>query len=592
VRLSEPWTSAGITVGLFVLAVVVRWWALPDHTHEMWGDEAQFMLFARNFIQGVSTTPFMVDPRKLPALYDLTLSVPLRLAGMDVTVARGFNGALGALSVPLLYLTAVELGYPRRVGLIAGAALATTFWDVSFSRVVLPNIMAVTATSVTLWLIVLAVRRVSWPLAALAGVALAWDANAHLSGMIAAVFIVGWVVLLVVGYSRWWQRHPEVSPRSRDGAPAVGLGARLGRPVRRGRTPHDGGAHLNSTRARLGLFQMLTLGTTFGVVALICTWPLLHLYVSPGNGLHDHAADRYILSPTNRLAFARAHPDIGAGTLGVLWYQFKAALGMFTVRGEPGGVGAVFNLNGRPLLDPLCGAFFIIGVVLLLWSWRRPAAALILLWLVVPVVLGTMMTTGTLPHEDPPSFHRSIAAAPAMCLCIGLGAEIALTAILGALRRVLPRLGSASWWPALRPSAVAVIAVAISVIGVQRYWAFADAPETRLAFHVAAHEWALFLEPRGALQVTGVGPRGWPGEYVSLYAPSAQICQGRWSRAWQTCPPSHVIIFDSDEADARRYTAATHIATHPGPSDDTTVRFWYAEGTNLPDPAHVLAGVP
>ena len=52
VMLSEPWIAAGSTLGLFVLAVAVRWWALPDHTREMWGDEAQFMLFARNFIQG------------------------------------------------------------------------------------------------------------------------------------------------------------------------------------------------------------------------------------------------------------------------------------------------------------------------------------------------------------------------------------------------------------------------------------------------------------------------------------------------------------------------------------------------------------
>lgn len=592
VRLAGPWISTGITVGLFVLAVAVRWWALPDHTHEMWGDEAQFMVFARSFIQGVYTTPFMVDPRGLPALYDLALSIPLRLAGMDVTVARGFDGVLGALSVPLLYLTAVELGYPRRVGLIAGVALATTFWDVSFSRVVLPNIMAVTATSVTLWLVVLAVRRVNWPLAALAGVALAWDANAHLSGMIATVFIVGWVVLLVVAYSQWWQRHPDASPPIHEGGTAASLKARPGLPWRRRLRNHRSLPSLNSRRARLPLFEMLALGATFGVVALICAWPLLQLYFSPGNGIHDHAAERYILSSANRLAFASEHPDIGSGVLGILWYQFKAAIGMFTVRGEPGGIGAVFNLNGRPLLDPLCSIFFIIGVVLLLWSWRRPAAALILLWLAVPVFLGTMMTPGTLPGEDPPSFHRSIAAAPAMCLCIGLGADVVLTALFGALSRALPRSGSESLWLALRPAAVAVIAVAISVIGVQRYWAFADAPETRLAFRVPAHEWALFLAPRGVIQVTSVSPRGWPNEYVSLYAPRALVCTGLWVSTWQACPPSQLIIFDSDEADAQRYTALTHLATHPGPSDDITVRFWYAEGHNLPDPAHVLAGLP
>src|SRR5919198_128083 len=146
----------------------------------MWGDEAQLMIEARKFIQGVYTNPFIVDHLALPALYDYLLSFPLRLVGrMDVTVARGFSGFLGALSVPLLYLTARELGYSRRVGLVAGIALATTFWDVSFSRLVLQNIMAATAASVTILCMVMAVRRSNVILAALAGVGLAWAFNAY-----------------------------------------------------------------------------------------------------------------------------------------------------------------------------------------------------------------------------------------------------------------------------------------------------------------------------------------------------------------------------------------------------------------------------
>jgi hypothetical protein len=260
---------------------------------------------------------------------------------------------------------------------------------------------------------------------------------------------------------------------------------------------------------------------------------------------------------------------------------------MFTVRGQPGGV---FNLDGRPLLDPVSGTLFIMGVGSALWMWRRPAAALGLLWLAVPVVLGTMLTI-----DQFWSFHRSIIAAPAMCLLIALGLETALLALHSILRQAVRRLGAPTglqaWWPALRLGIVALVTVTIGVLGIQRYWDFANAPVTRQAFYNSAHEWSLFLAPRGAIPVTVIGPYGWPVEYPTLYAPSASICDGRWDNTWSRCPPARIVIFDNDPLDAQRYAAVAHVPVHAGQSDDAIVRYWYAEGQRLPDPARIIADV-
>lgn len=595
-RRQRIWGDVALPLGLFGLAVAVRWWGLPAQSREMWGDEAQLMIEARKFIQGAYTSPFIIDHLSLPALYEYVMSFPLRwTGGMNVTVARAYSGVLGAISVPLLYATARELGYPRRVGFVASVALATTFWNVNFSRLVLPNIMAVTATSATILLTVMAVRRSSPTLAALAGLSLAAAFNAHLSGMIISPLVAGWLALLIGGYSRWWEGPSGASSPRRGRVPTTALGIVAapwkwrGSDSARPRAPL---LDLNAVRARPRARHVLVVSAVLGVSALVCAWPLLQLYFAPGSALQGHAAERFILSPENRAYFATTHPDIGSGALGILWYQFRAAAGMFAVRGDP---VTIFDDNSAPLLDPFSNLLFIIGVAAVLWNWRRPSAMLILLWLTIPVSLGTMLTIGSLPGVDAPSITRSIPASPAVCLLIALGLEVILAVAGALLTRVARWTGQLAWltWRSTLRLTGAVLATAIiGTLGVGRYWEFANAPVTRTAFSNAAHDWATFLAARGTIPVTVVGPNGWPIEYNNLYDPLAAICTGRWTTTWMVCPAAQVIIFDNDELEGARYGQATHLPVRAGqPGADGVVRFWYIEGRSLPDPARVLDGM-
>jgi hypothetical protein len=248
-----------------------------------------------------------------------------------------------------------------------------------------------------------------------------------------------------------------------------------------------------------------------------------------------------------------------------LWYQLKATAAMFTVKGEP---EPIFNRPGQPMLDPISGLLFMLGVARALWSWRRPNATLTLAWLAVPLIMGTMLTTGMGGSPDVPSSTRSLPALPAMCLLIALGLETLLLALHSILRQAVRRLGAPAralaWWPSLRLGIVALATVTIGVLGIQRYWDFANAPATRQAFYNGAHEWALFIGPRGAIPVTVVGPYGWPVEYPTLYAPAARICDGRWANTWNRCPTAQIVIFDNDPLDAQRYAAVAHVPVHGG----------------------------
>ena len=360
-------TSTGIAAFLLALALAVRWWGLPAQAHQMDGDEARFMFDARRFIQGVYTSPFIVDWQALPGLYDFMLSFPLRIAGAtNVTVARGFTGALAAIGAPLLYFTARELGYPRRVGIVAGIVMATTFWGVIFSRMVLPNVVPATATTATVLLLVMAVRRSNLLLAAAAGLALAWVFNAHVSGPMDLPVVFGWLALLVL---RHGDLHRWFTLRSRRRV--VRTPGNLDFPMTSGpevaRSTGTACPDLDSADVRLKTSSVLAVTAVFLITALICLVPLIKLYLEPGSVLAAHSTKHFILNAENRAAFAALHPDIGTSIPGLLQYQFSVTIGMFSAQGDP---DPLFNVPGRPLLDVVSSILLFAGLAGCVWRLR------------------------------------------------------------------------------------------------------------------------------------------------------------------------------------------------------------------------------
>jgi hypothetical protein len=86
-------------------------------------------------------------------------------------------------------------------------------------------------------------------------------------------------------------------------------------------------------------------------------------------------------------------------------------LGMFTYRGD---TVPIYNLSGRPVFPEIFGAaLFVVGLLICLWRWKRPAYTLLLLWFFISLI-PAMVT----PFS--PNFVRTIAAWPVPFVFAGI----------------------------------------------------------------------------------------------------------------------------------------------------------------------------
>ena len=107
-------------------------------------------------------------------------------------------------------------------------------------------------------------------------------------------------------------------------------------------------------------------------------------------------------------------------------------LGGFFVRGDPGWR---YNLPGRPIFLPVLGFFFVLGVLIAFWNWRRLEYALLPIWL-MGMSLPAVLTDGLMPQGQ-----RMIGIIPGVFGLAALGIEALLSAVVGRLStklRLLP----------------------------------------------------------------------------------------------------------------------------------------------------------
>ncbi|MCP4362200.1 MAG: hypothetical protein GY796_29690 [Chloroflexi bacterium] len=192
------------------------------------------------------------------------------------------------------------------------------------------------------------------------------------------------------------------------------------------------------------------------------------------------------------------------------------ALGLFIWRGD---TILRHNPAGRPLFDWLMIIPFFIGLGWCAREWKRPSAAVTLLW--IGVMLGV-----TILAEDTPHFLRAVGILPAALF--------------------LPALGLAwLWrWPrlplVLRQLLVAGLLVGSLIFTMQDYAAYGRQPETALLFETAAAE--LSHQIREEMPGTAVyldrwfwdesSQKGWPSipfladlSTVTFYRPESPIPQ-------------------------------------------------------------------
>lgn len=138
-------------VSITLLAFALRVWQL-DNTPPGWSDDelSNVFVLAQKIFEG-DWSLYYTDATGLEAPYHIVSGILLRLFGFNVVGIRLLSAFLGTLSVPVTYQMGRTL-FNRRLGLIAAAALAVSFWSLMYSRVNLRHVaLPMAAVGVFYW---------------------------------------------------------------------------------------------------------------------------------------------------------------------------------------------------------------------------------------------------------------------------------------------------------------------------------------------------------------------------------------------------------------------------------------------------------
>jgi 4-amino-4-deoxy-L-arabinose transferase-like glycosyltransferase len=369
---------------LFVLALLSRVWDLTNFPENIYPDEIMTGTVATESYLRPTTLPPSVFSTlwsgiDLPALWFWIVAVFLKLGGTSLAMLRLPAALFGAATVVPLY--ALLRGTWGRYAAIAGSTImAFSVSDVHYSRLALNNIVTqfFWATCFFFLLRALRSRRPSdWVLAGLSGgLSEYFYYGTRLLPFILAVFIVFLFAL-----------------------------------------------HWGQARQHAGDFLLLAGSYLVGF------GPLLVHFIRNPNLYLGRGASLLIWSPHIPIDFAGVHrawkrisPVLSENLLGISTHTSQDII----------FYGA--------LLLPAEAALLALGVAVLLWHWRHPAAFLILL-----SGLGVLLVGGTLvayPNSVPPLINHWTPAFPAfyVALAVPVGAWVTASKseLEPQLRRILP----------------------------------------------------------------------------------------------------------------------------------------------------------
>ncbi len=459
----DPWSRGEVVAGVAILALAtfLRLYQLGELPFGIWYDEAEYALEALRILDDPSHRPIFVGAINGPAHYLYLVAAAFQLFGPGVDAVRGVNVLLGIATVPAMYLTAREL-FDRRSALVAAALVAVSSWAITLSR------FGMHSTSTTPLFALLTIgfllrglrtRRASdfvWSGLWL-GMGLNFYTSFRLVVPVVGLFVLHWWVVQV-----WLRRGERADPL--PSPPPQGEGAVDGE-------DEDSASDLAGTdNANDVSAPPLTggrLGGGSNTINEAATSPRIEKRADPlpgpppqGEGAVDGDDEEPVsslagaskaseetappplwgrlggglflfalaalLATAPLILFALTEPDIFWARvqktfifadkapherLPALLDNIRVHLLMFNVRGDPNGR---HNLPGRPMLDAISGALFVLGVALAAVRVHRPRWALLLLWLGWTLLGGIL----SLSFEAPQSLRANGALPAAYLLAV------------------------------------------------------------------------------------------------------------------------------------------------------------------------------
>ncbi len=198
------WSLALLSI--VVVGLGLRFVLLTEMPASLFRDEGRHALRAAKLLDDPAYRPVYEPDIDLPALFLYPLAGAFKLFGVSLLTLRGFMAVMGALSVALLGVLGRQLFGPR-VGLIAAALFAASFWGLRMGRVGLVPSFSTAVVLLALVLFVRALHTRRYADFALAGLVAAGCANVYHSSPFALFLMLGVAVALIVRESRVFTRQ-------------------------------------------------------------------------------------------------------------------------------------------------------------------------------------------------------------------------------------------------------------------------------------------------------------------------------------------------------------------------------------------------
>ncbi len=448
---TRAWWAA--VIALLLLAFAVRVWDLESVPPGLTHDEASNGHDSTAILRGVHRIYFPVGYGHEP-LYDYSVALTTLFLGQGIFTLR-ITTVLWGLAQCILVAALARRWWGRFEALVVVAAYAVSFWALMLSRVGLraPALPALLAASVL--------------------------AYSHATSAATTRRATGWYALsgLALGASFYTYMASRGMPLLFAGVLVVAL---------------------ISDRPR---FRRIWRGTLLTLATAAAAGAPLFVYLRAHPDLETRIGQ-----------LGEAVTALTAGDTAPIRHNIVDSLPMLLWHGDPYWL---YNVAGRPGLEPLLAATLVVGVVAALARLRDERRSLLVIWLaggVAPALIAPVAY----------NLLHAVAAMPAAMLLVALGAR-ELKAQVGRLRRPVPHLVAAA----------AGIAWALTGTGTaQAYFGtWAHERDVQVAYH--SHVVALGHELDRTSETTPVVMTSlYPGEFHDPYVMEVTLHRSDLSLRW------------------------------------------------------------
>ncbi len=377
-RNSHRYTAElALVLSLVLIGLLLRAWDLEHIPANLGGDEGTQGLLAVDVLTGQLRNPFATGWFSVPTMSFFAQAASLRLFGDSVAGLRTLSALIGTATLVFTYLLA-RRNLGRRVALFALAVLTFNHYHLHFSRLGSNQIADALFAALTLWLLTEGLRRARAERQEASNDAT--PAESHITSF--------WFIAAGLTMGLSWYGY---------------FGSRVILPIVAVYLGTQAIAEPKFLRQNARVLALMVL------MAVLAASPLLLYYVDFPDSLSARFNQvnffHWLQNELNR----PDHDSVFELVIRQVWRSISA----FNHTLDP-----TFWYRAQiPLLDFVSGILFILGLAVAFSQWRRPAVRLILIYFMLAITFGWVLT------ENPPSSMRMVIAAPAVAILSALGLD-------------------------------------------------------------------------------------------------------------------------------------------------------------------------